>query len=204
MTLSVNSCPFTSKRTFGRPAFFNVLSSRKAIRLYEKKNIIKPVEVDAQNGYRYYSVDQIQQLNEDKILQANLYNKEYQELMKKERENTAQVYAKEKLSHKRILNAIIISIMLFILVWQLIDFFILKNADNLFWKTVEFLVEKTPLEEQIEDYFVAGGTFICFSVIGTSVAYLSRIFYSDEAIEKFKEKKKQKFLKKADEQDIDD
>lgn len=42
-------------------AFFGV--SRKAIRLYEKKGIIKPVEVDAQNGYRYYSAAQVQQLN---------------------------------------------------------------------------------------------------------------------------------------------
>lgn len=41
--------------------FFGV--SRKAIRLYEKKGIIKPVEVDAQNGYRYYSAEQVQQLN---------------------------------------------------------------------------------------------------------------------------------------------
>lgn len=41
--------------------FFGV--SRKAIRLYEKKGIIKPVKVDAQNGYRYYSADQVQQLN---------------------------------------------------------------------------------------------------------------------------------------------
>lgn len=41
--------------------FFGV--SRKAIRLYEKKGIIKPVCVDAQNGYRYYSVGQVQQLN---------------------------------------------------------------------------------------------------------------------------------------------
>ena len=41
--------------------FFGV--SRKAIRLYEKKGIIKPVEVDAQNGYRYYSAAQVQQLN---------------------------------------------------------------------------------------------------------------------------------------------
>lgn len=41
--------------------FFNV--SRKAIRLYEKKGIIKPVEVDAQTGYRYYSAEQVQQLN---------------------------------------------------------------------------------------------------------------------------------------------
>lgn len=41
--------------------FFGV--SRKAMRLYEKKGIIKPVEVDAENGYRYYSADQVQQLN---------------------------------------------------------------------------------------------------------------------------------------------
>lgn len=41
--------------------FFGV--SRKAIRLYEKKGILKPVHVDAQNGYRYYSADQVQQLN---------------------------------------------------------------------------------------------------------------------------------------------
>lgn len=41
--------------------FFGV--SRKAMRLYEKKGIIKPMEVDAENGYRYYSADQVQQLN---------------------------------------------------------------------------------------------------------------------------------------------
>ncbi len=41
--------------------FFGV--SRKAVRLYEKKGIIKPVEVDVQNGYRYYSAEQVQQLN---------------------------------------------------------------------------------------------------------------------------------------------
>lgn len=41
--------------------FFGV--SRKAIRLYEKKGIIKPVEIDAANGYHYYSAEQVQQLN---------------------------------------------------------------------------------------------------------------------------------------------
>lgn len=41
--------------------FFGV--SRKAMRLYEKKGIIKPVNVDASNGYRYYSAEQVQQLN---------------------------------------------------------------------------------------------------------------------------------------------
>lgn len=41
--------------------FFGI--SRKAIRLYEKKGIIQPVKVDAANGYRYYSAEQVQQLN---------------------------------------------------------------------------------------------------------------------------------------------
>ena len=41
--------------------FFGV--SRKAVRLYEKKGIIKPVKVDAANGYRYYSAEQVRQLN---------------------------------------------------------------------------------------------------------------------------------------------
>ncbi len=41
--------------------FFGI--SRKAMRLYEKKGIIKPVKVDEENGYRYYSAEQIQQLN---------------------------------------------------------------------------------------------------------------------------------------------
>lgn len=41
--------------------FFGI--SRKAIRLYEKKGIIKPVKADASNGYRYYSTEQVQQLN---------------------------------------------------------------------------------------------------------------------------------------------
>ncbi|WP_455716214.1 MerR family transcriptional regulator [Anaerosporobacter sp.] len=42
-------------------AFFNV--SVKAIRLYEKKGIIKPSKVDDLTGYRYYTVEQVQQLN---------------------------------------------------------------------------------------------------------------------------------------------
>lgn len=41
--------------------FFGV--SRKAMRLYEKKGIIKPVKVDDVNGYRYYSAEQVHQLN---------------------------------------------------------------------------------------------------------------------------------------------
>lgn len=37
--------------------------TRKAIRLYEKKGIIKPVKIDDVNGYHYYSAGQVQQLH---------------------------------------------------------------------------------------------------------------------------------------------
>jgi len=41
--------------------FFNV--SVKAIRVYEKMGILKPVKVDENTGYRYYSADQVKQLD---------------------------------------------------------------------------------------------------------------------------------------------
>lgn len=36
--------------------------SVKALRVYEKKKVIKPVEVDEETGYRYYSADQLKQV----------------------------------------------------------------------------------------------------------------------------------------------
>ena len=36
--------------------------SVKALHVYEKKNIIKPVEIDENTGYRYYSAGQLEQV----------------------------------------------------------------------------------------------------------------------------------------------
>ena len=36
--------------------------STKALRVYEKKNIIKPAYVDEETGYRYYAPDQLKQV----------------------------------------------------------------------------------------------------------------------------------------------
>ncbi len=41
--------------------FFNV--SAKALRIYEKMEIIKPTKVDEKTRYRYYSADQVKQLD---------------------------------------------------------------------------------------------------------------------------------------------
>lgn len=45
----------------GELAAFAGISS-KALRIYEKMDLIKPVKVDPETGYRYYSPDQVQQL----------------------------------------------------------------------------------------------------------------------------------------------
>lgn len=42
-------------------AFFNV--SVKAMRVYERMGILKPVKVDEKTGYRYYTADQVKQLD---------------------------------------------------------------------------------------------------------------------------------------------
>ncbi len=44
--------------------------SVRAMRLYEKKGIIKPIQTDEETGYRYYSIDQVQQLGTLLELQA--------------------------------------------------------------------------------------------------------------------------------------
>jgi len=42
-------------------AFYNI--SVKAMRVYEKIGIIKPVKIDEKTNYRYYAADQVQQLD---------------------------------------------------------------------------------------------------------------------------------------------
>ncbi|MBO4347798.1 MAG: MerR family transcriptional regulator [Lachnospiraceae bacterium] len=68
--------------------------SPKALRVYEKMEIIKPVKVDEETGYRYYSADQVKDLEallewrdmgfslkEVKIIFSGKYSKEDIELI---------------------------------------------------------------------------------------------------------------------------
>ena len=74
-------------------AFFNV--SVKAMRVYEKMGILKPVKTDGKTGYRYYTADQVKQLdallelrelgfslNEiKKLLESDMTNEQYMEVL---------------------------------------------------------------------------------------------------------------------------
>lgn len=140
---------------------------------------------------------QVQQLKDDKLSQINLHTKEQQELLLKEREKGATVYADEKLNRKKVCHIILILSVVSVVVWQIVDFFILKNTKNLFWRIVEFAVANTPLEDQKTDIYAAWGGAICVTLVIPLVIYLLRIFISEEAKEKYINKVKEKFLQKT-------
>lgn len=80
-------------------AFFNV--SVKALRIYEKIGLIKPVKVDENTGYRYYNADQVKQL--DALLELRELGfslSEIKELL--ERKMTKEQYM-EVLIHKKLM-----------------------------------------------------------------------------------------------------
>ena len=80
-------------------AFFGV--SVKALRVYEKMGILKPVKVDEKTGYRYYTADQVKQL--DAILELRELGfslLEFQKLL--ESRMTKEQYM-EVLVHKKIM-----------------------------------------------------------------------------------------------------
>ena len=59
-------------------AFFGI--SVKAMRIYEKMGILKPVKVDEKTGYRYYTVDQVKQL--DVLLELKYFGFSLSEIQK--------------------------------------------------------------------------------------------------------------------------
>jgi DNA-binding transcriptional MerR regulator len=80
-------------------AFFNV--SVKALRIYEKKGILKPVKVDEMTGYRYYSVDQVKQL--DALLELREFGFSLAEIQKLLKNSLTKEKYMEVLVHKKIM-----------------------------------------------------------------------------------------------------
>jgi len=77
-------------------AFFGV--SVKAMRVYEKMGILKPVKVDQNTGYRYYTADHVKQL--DALLELKYFGFSLAEI-KELLEGRPEKYM-EALVHKRV------------------------------------------------------------------------------------------------------
>lgn len=137
----------------------------------------------------------ITEMEEDKINITSNYKRDAVAEINKEREKNSDIYADEKLKNKRIISAIIILIVTSIAIWQGIDFFVLKNHNNLFWKIIEELVVKTPIETEKDNIFIGLSTFVGVTVVGGIDLHFLKYFYSDEVIDKYRNKQKKIFLK---------
>ena len=80
-------------------AFFNV--SSKALRVYEKIGILKPVKVDEKTGYRYYTAEQVKQL--DALLELRELGFSLTEIQKLLEDGVTKEQYMEVLVHKKII-----------------------------------------------------------------------------------------------------
>ena len=80
-------------------AFFGV--SVKALRMYEKIGILKPVKVDRYTGYRYYTPDQVKEL--DAILELRELGFSLNEIKKLLEDGVTKGQYVELLTHKKIM-----------------------------------------------------------------------------------------------------
>jgi len=80
-------------------AFFGV--SAKALRVYEKMGVLKPVKVDDKTGYRYYSADQVKHL--DALLELRELGFSLAEIQKLLENNVSKNQYMETLVHKKIM-----------------------------------------------------------------------------------------------------
>ena len=79
-------------------AFFGV--SVKAMRVYEKMGILKPIKVDEHTGYRYYTADHIRQL--DALLELKYFGFSLSEIQKLLSDGPTNEKYMESLVHKKL------------------------------------------------------------------------------------------------------
>ena len=80
-------------------AFFGV--SVKTMRVYEKMGILTPIKIDEKNGYRYYTADQVKEL--DAILELKELGFSLSEIQKLLASGMGKEQYMEILIHKKIL-----------------------------------------------------------------------------------------------------
>lgn len=112
----------------------------------------------------------------------------------REQDKAAEVYAREKLRNKIIIWSILSVVLTTILIWQLADFFILKNEDTLYWSIISYLVKDTALKDNKIDFFMSVGGLVCTIVIGMVDYKVYKLFFDDKVKEEHINKIKRKFI----------
>lgn len=92
---------------------------------------------------------------QNKVMQKSVdEDVKIKEAVNKGQDKAAVVYAREKLRNRKIACLICSIVLSAILIWQLFDFFILKNEATLYWSAISKLVQDTPLKDNKIDLFM--------------------------------------------------
>lgn len=155
------------------------LLSERVVLLEQQLGCVNSELEDLQNKVMQKSVDEDVKIKET----AN-----------KEQDKAAVVYAREKLRNRKIVCLICSIVLSAILIWQLVDFFILKNEATLYWSAISKLVQDTPLKDNKIDLFMGIGGCICTIIVGVVDYRVFKLFVDDEVQEKYFNKIKRKFI----------
>lgn len=133
----------------------------------------------------------ITNIEETSRIQASSYELQLESAITEERKKAAELFAKDKLFRNNILLVLSIICLTGIVIWQIIDFFILKNCNNLFWNITCKLVAQTPLADETNNIFIGLGGLICSVCVGTfDVWAIKRLINTDH-----KAQRKDKLIK---------
>lgn len=152
------------------------------------------VLLEQQLGCVNYELENLQ----NKVMQKSIdEDVKINEVTNKERDKAAGVYAREKLRNRKIVCLTCSIVLSAILIWQFVDFFILKNENALYWSAISKLVQDTPLKDNKIDLFVDIGGCICVFIVGVIDYNVFKLFVDDEVQEKYLDKIKRKFIASA-------
>lgn len=133
----------------------------------------------------------ITNIEETSRIQASSYELQLESAITEERKKAAELFAKDKLFRNNILLVLSIICLTGIVIWQVIDFFIIKNCNNLFWNITCKLVAQTPLADETNNIFIGLGGLICSACVGTfDVWAIKRLINTDH-----KAQRKDKLIK---------
>jgi len=117
--------------------------------------------------------------------------------LKEEQDRAANVYATEKYRNKAVLSVIGAVALTGVLVWQILDFFVLKNGSALCWTIVTDLVKDTELIDNKTDVFMGLGACICMGIVCVVDKKVINFLFDDEVKERYINKVKRKFISHA-------
>lgn len=158
----------------------SILSSR-VTELEDRVNEMEKVVQDSKN--REASNEKQNKEEKEKIEKATI-------------QKSSEIYARDKLKNRRIINGFIIGGLTAVWGVILLDFFVFKNGNNIIWCLLERILKDTKVQYNIGDIFMELIIFVSTTIFGYFDYNMIKIFYDKKTIDKYIENYKNSYQKK--------